>query len=164
MTLITQINNLTTRIGTEFKAVRATIGTLASLTTTNKTTVVDAVNEVRGLVGSAGAQINDAAANLTTVYSSTQTEARIQAAINTLVGGAPGTLDTLNELATALGDDPNAVSTLTTAINNRVRFDAAQTLTAPQRTQALSNIGAVATTDLGDPTTDFVATFVASLA
>lgn len=43
-------------------------------------------------------------------------DARAQAKIDALVGAAPGTLDTLDELAQALGDDPNAITTLTSAI------------------------------------------------
>lgn len=37
-------------------------------------------------------------------------------AITALVDGAPGTLDTLNELAAALGDDPNFADTINTSL------------------------------------------------
>jgi hypothetical protein len=40
----------------------------------------------------------------------------IDAAIAALVDTAPGTLDTLNELAAALGDDPNFATTITNSI------------------------------------------------
>lgn len=40
-------------------------------------------------------------------------DAKIAAALDALVSGAPGTLDTLNELAAALGDDPNFAATVT---------------------------------------------------
>lgn len=43
------------------------------------------------------------------------------AIIAAIVDSAPGTLDTLNELAAALGDDPNFVTTITALINARVR-------------------------------------------
>ena len=39
--------------------------------------------------------------------------AYVEAAIDALVGGAPGTLDTLNEIAEALNDDDDAIVTLT---------------------------------------------------
>jgi hypothetical protein len=39
--------------------------------------------------------------------------------IEDVIGGAPGALDTLNELAAALGDDANFAATVTTALNNR---------------------------------------------
>lgn len=41
------------------------------------------------------------------------------AAVSYLVDSAPGALDTLNELAAALGDDANYASTITTALGNK---------------------------------------------
>ena len=41
----------------------------------------------------------------------------VDAAINGLINGAPGALDTLNELATALGDDANFAATITNSIS-----------------------------------------------
>lgn len=72
------------------------------------------------------------------------TMAAIQAAIANLVNAAPTTLDTLKELADAIGDDPNFTATMTAALGNRVRFDAAQSLTAGQITQAISNLALAA--------------------
>lgn len=43
----------------------------------------------------------------------------IQAAIDGLLAGAPGALDTLNELASALGDDANFAATVTAALAAR---------------------------------------------
>jgi len=70
-----------------------------------------------------------------------------------LVNGAGAALDTLAELASALGNDASFASTVTTALGYRLRYDAAQTLTAGQKTQACANIG------VGEPDTDFVTTF-----
>ena len=49
------------------------------------------------------------------------------------------------------------------AVNNRVRFDAAQSLTVAEQLQARSNIGAVAASDVGNTDTDFVAVFLGAL-
>lgn len=46
----------------------------------------------------------------------TSVTAEISSAVNGLVDAAPGTLDTLNELAAALGDDANFASTVTNAL------------------------------------------------
>ena len=46
----------------------------------------------------------------------TARDAAISVAIANLVDSAPGTLDTLNEIATALGNDPNLAATLTNLI------------------------------------------------
>jgi hypothetical protein len=47
------------------------------------------------------------------------TTSYVDTAIANLVDTAPGTLDTLNELAAALGDDPNFATTITNLINER---------------------------------------------
>lgn len=47
------------------------------------------------------------------------TESYVGTAISNLVDTAPTTLDTLNELAAALGDDPNFATTIATAIGNK---------------------------------------------
>jgi hypothetical protein len=50
----------------------------------------------------------------------TEIQAKIDAAISALVTGAPTTLDTLNELAAALGDDPNFATTVTNLIAGKI--------------------------------------------
>ena len=47
------------------------------------------------------------------------TTAFVKTAVNNLIGGAPGALDTLNELAAALGDDANFASTVTTSLSGK---------------------------------------------
>jgi hypothetical protein len=47
----------------------------------------------------------------------------VDAAINALVNAAPGTLDTLQELATALGNDPNFASTITSTLATKLSGD-----------------------------------------
>jgi hypothetical protein len=44
----------------------------------------------------------------------------VNTAISNLVGAAPGTLDTLNELAAALGDDPNFSATVTASLATKL--------------------------------------------
>ena len=44
----------------------------------------------------------------------------VQQELTTLIGGAPGTLDTLNELAAAINDDSNYNTTLTTALATKL--------------------------------------------
>lgn len=65
----------------------------------------------------------------------------VSTAVSSLVDSAPGTLDTLNELAAALGDDPNFATTMMTALGNRLRVDAAQGLNDTQKRQARENAG-----------------------
>ena len=49
-----------------------------------------------------------------------QTAAQVAASISALVDSSPSTLDTLNELAAALGDDPNFATTVSTNIGTKV--------------------------------------------
>lgn len=59
--------------------------------------------------------------------------AEMAAAIAALVNSAPGVLDTLNELAAALGNDPNFATTVTTALATKAALAVAQNWTAGQR-------------------------------
>jgi len=61
--------------------------------------------------------VTDAATNIPNKAS---VEARIQLKIDALLDAAPGALDTLNELAAALGDDPNFATTVTTTLAGKM--------------------------------------------
>lgn len=164
--LATRIQNLATRIATECKSLRTlangNAADLSALTTAAKTNLVAAINEldadIAALAAASGAQIADGSTGGGTTWSSTKIAQEIQAAKAALTNGAVAALDTLAELAAAIGNDASFASTVTTALGNRVRFDAAQTLMAPQKTQACANIG------VGEPDTDFVPGFNAALA
>jgi hypothetical protein len=52
-------------------------------------------------------------------YKAIDVSGDIAAAVSNLVDSAPTTLDTLNELAAALGDDPNFATTITTQIGTK---------------------------------------------
>ena len=56
-----------------------------------------------------------------TVGSDGATKTYVDTAITNLVDSSPATLDTLNELAAALGDDANFSTTITAAIRNKVK-------------------------------------------
>lgn len=76
------------------------------------------------------------------------TQTYVSTAISNLVDSAPATLDTLNELAAALGDDANFSTTISTALGNRLRIDVDnQSLTSTQKTNVLTNLGITATVD-----------------
>lgn len=175
-TLVTRMQDLALRASTEAKALRTLINgnaaDLAALTTVQKANLVGALNELKsGLdavtAANAGkATINDASsASLTQTWSVTKIASEITAAINVLTVGAPGALNTLDELAAALGDDANFGATITTALANRLRFDiAGQGLTLAQKANARANMDAYGSIEIGNPDTDFVAVFNAGLA
>jgi len=73
-------------------------------------------------------------------------KAYVDAEVAGVVDSAPAALDTLNELAAALGDDANFSTTTSTALGNRLRVDtAAQGLTGTQQANAITNLGITAT-------------------
>ena len=243
MSLVSVVSDLATRMGTECKTLRteraAITGSLASLSTTDKSTLVAAINEVFAAVGGGGTTNLTAtlSASNTIIVSSTGTDATIPAVDGTnagvmtptmktkldgieasadvtdldnvgstihgastkaapvaadaipmidseafnvlkkityanlasavtaiIVDGAPGTLDTLNEIAAALGDDAGAITAINTALGNRVRTDTnAQGLNDTQKGNARTNIAAAGSVEVGDTSTDFVALFEAAL-
>lgn len=147
------------------------------LTATHDSAVDDAINDTGTSSSSAwsstktdselstrlAALIDDVTASDDTVYSSNKVTVDIAAAVASLVDSAPGALDTLNELAAALGDDASFATTTSTALGNRLRFDASQTLSGGQKTQGLTNLGAQDASTIGDTTTNFVTGFEAAL-
>ena len=162
-TLQVRITDLATRVATEIKSVKTLVNgnaaDLSALTTTQKTSLVAAINELKNAVDNAGSSItiSDSTSSTTQVWSSSKIASEIQAAKDALTNGAAAALDTLAELASALGNDASFASTVTTALGYRLRFDAAQTLTSGQKTQACANLG------IGEPDTDFVTTFNSGL-
>ena len=131
MSLATRIESLVIRVAQEFNDVRATAGSLASLSTNDKSSLVAAINELKAAVLSAMA-IDDNQIATTSTYSS-------------------------NKIVSLL-------DALLAAVNLRVRFDAAQSLTVAEQLQARTNIGAVAAADVGNTDTDFVVIFDGALA
>ena len=163
MSLATRIESLVIRVAQEFNDVRAKAGNLANLTTTDKSNLVAAINELKAAVVSS-AVIDDAHVAATTTYSSNKIVSLLDALKTEILGGADAAYDTLVEIQQLLQNGTSGLDALLAAVNNRVRFDAAQTLSAPEQAQARSNIGAVAVSDVGDTDTDFVAVFEGALA
>lgn len=162
MSLQTRIESLVLRIAQEFNTLNSKTGALASLTTTDKSSLVAAINELQAAVTS-GTGIDDVNVALTTTYSSSKIVSLLDTLKAEILGGADAAYDTLLEIQQLLQDGTTGLDALLAAVNNRVRFDAPQTLTVPEQTQAHSNIGAVAATDVGNTDTDFVAIFEAAL-
>jgi capsid protein len=162
MTLATRIESLVIRVAQEFKDLRAQAGVLANLSTANKTNLVAAINELKAAVASSVA-IDDGHMTATSTYSSNKIVALLDALKADILGGADAAYDTLVEIQNVLKNGTSGLDALMVAVNRRVRFDAPQTLSAPEQLQARSNIGAVAASDVGNTETDFVAVFTAAL-
>ncbi len=84
--------------------------------------------------------------------------AELQTAINNLVDGAPGALDTLNELAAALGDNPDYFSDIQDTLNLKA------TIASPEFTGVpLAPTASAATNTTQIATTEFVQTKINNL-
>lgn len=133
------------RLVSAITTVNGRVGTLASLTSTDKTSIVASLNELKAIVSGLGGgiAINDTGTSGSSVWSSSRTSTAINDAIVALISGAPGAQDTLAELAAQ-------ITALAAVDNGLLSFTAVQTLTAPQQAQAGANIG------MGDPAHNFV--------
>lgn len=88
---------------------------------------------------------NMASNSATKVASQQSIKAYVDAEVAGVISSAPAALDTLNELAAALGDDANFATTTSTALGNRLRVDTnSQGLTATQQGNAITNLGITA--------------------
>lgn len=181
-TLEQRVNEFATQVGTDINGILANIGDLTALSTTDKTSLVNAINEIvngtpsgvllasnnlSDILDAAVARTNlnvTSSADVTTEIATAiagQTlaslgglsEAQVDARVQLLVDSAPAALDTLNELAAALGDDPNFAATITAGLNNKVAYDVAQTKTVAEKLQACTNLG------IGDPDATFLITY-----
>lgn len=164
MSLQSQISNLVVRIGTECKSIRNVTGDKSSLATTDKTSLVAAINELYAALGGA-TQIQDSAGagDTTHTWSANQIVAQLAQVRADILDGAPAAYDTLLEISTALQANEGGLDDVLSALGNRVRFDAAQSLSAQQKAQAIANIGAISAADVGDVGINFVGAFEAAL-
>ena len=87
----------------------------------------------------------DLKADKSTTYTKTETDNLINTRLAELVASAPAALDTLQELATALGNDPNFATTIATQLGNKA--DKSDTYTKTEVDTALSNVQSTLTFD-----------------
>ena len=86
------------------------------------------------------------------LFSGYATETYVDTAVSNLIDGAPGALDTLNELAAALNDDASAATSLTALINaNETHIDNMATLTGVAKDS--ENLGSFSGVTIADDQT-----------
>lgn len=146
-TMIKNLSAAFTAAGVDVKGLLAKIGDLGTLTTTQKASLVGALNELKTGIDAA-VKIDDAKTQAGTTWSSTKINSAINAAISALVSGAPEALDTIKEVADAINTNKDAITALQTIAAGHVKFDAAQTLSDIQKQQARENIDAVSAAQL----------------
>ena len=116
---------MTTLTANQFKSTNIR-GTFTNTDSPDSTPILASGSFQRGLFVGADLSCNgiiyntDLASQLAAKASTTY----VDTSIANLVSSAPSTLDTLNELATALGDDPNFATTITTNLGNKASTSA----------------------------------------
>ncbi len=141
-------------VRTQCQTLLSNQGTLSSLTTTEKGSLVGAIDELVTSVADikakieAKSEIDDTKSTKTNAWSAVKIANEISTAStnlkNELLGGAGEAYDTLKELADLIATNKTAIEALEALAAGHVKFDGAQTLTDAQKTQARSNIGAAA--------------------
>lgn len=183
MSLQTRLQDLITALGTDYKNVKtwlfgSTTGGLTDLTTTTKTSVVAAVNEVNSKIPltattsrsgtiqiATSAEVTSGTGTTKAVTPATLRQEIVAVKSSILGTDVPAALDTLSELADALGDNADFAATTVTALGNRVRVDTnAQGLTTEQMQNARTNIGAYGSPEIGNPDADLVALYTTAKA
>lgn len=155
MTREQRIIALAQAVGVDIKTLTTKQGDLTSLSTTAKTNLVSAINEIYSLLGS-GSEINDTVGDgvTTSTWSANKIFDTIESAKTTIkneiLNGAGAAFDTLVEIQALFNNDPNFATTLANDLSKRVRFDASQTLSIGEKLQACQNIG------IGDPDYNFL--------
>ena len=160
--LQTRLAELVTAIGTDYKTIRtwltgSSTGTLASLTTTDKTSLISAINEVKAAATGAPPASTTTAqgvieiATLAEVATGTDTSRAVtpegvrqeRVALKAeLLNGVGTAFDTLKELADALAADESSAATLATLVGTKANSSDVYTKT-----------------ELGDPNTDLAAAY-----
>ena len=123
-----QMVALATRVGTELKKVYGTVGKLAELKTSDKTTIVAAINEAVDSISAAQTTLNGYATRLSTVESKASTNA-------SGITAAKGNITTLQ---TSLGTLQTDLKALQDKVNSQSEID--DTAAATNKTYSSSKI------------------------
>lgn len=155
MAVLTQsINDGFAQITTLLKQVNNTLkgnqGDLTKLSTVDKTSLVNALNELKSTIDNKSS-INDSQVTTANTWSATKISNEITQAITNLINGADVSSDTLKELA-------DRIAALAQADSSLVSASQSQSFTAAQKLQARSNIDVYSKAEIGDINTNFVNT------
>lgn len=154
------IDLLASTIGEDVRNILANIGTMSDLSTTEKTSLVAALNEVDAKLKALDLSsiIDDATPSTSKTYSSekiiSEINAKVQEAKDALLGGAGDAVDTLKELADLIAQNKDLIDAINAVAAKSVRVDVPQnTFTIEEKEQGRANIGAAAASDVESLTT-----------
>lgn len=129
---------------------KANQGDLTKLNTADKTSLVNALNELKNTIDNK-TSIDDSQNTAGNTWSAAKISNEITTAITNLINGADVSSDTLKELA-------DKIVALAQADNGLVSASQSQSFTAQQKAQARTNIDVYSKAEIGDINTNFVTT------
>ena len=138
--LLKQVNN----------TLKGNQGDLTKLSTADKTSLVNALNELKTTIDTK-TSINDSQNTTVNTWSATKISNEITTAITNLINGTDASSDTLKELA-------DKIAALAQADNGLVSANQLQAFTEQQKAQVRSNIDVYSKAEIGDINTNFVTT------
>ena len=155
MAVLTQsINDGFAQITMLLKQVNNTLkgnqGDLTKLSTADKTSLVNALNELKTTIDNK-TSINDSQTTTANTWSATKISNEITTAITNLINGADVSSDTLKKLA-------DKITALAQADNGLVSASQSQAFNEQQKAQARTNIDVYSKAEIGDINTNFVTT------
>lgn len=162
--LVSGLDTVANDASTGITNVSNRVGSLAALSTSDVSSIVAAINSLKSELDNIdlSALISDTTTSASTTWSSSKIDSEIDAAVSALVAGAPNLLNTLDELAAALGDDANFAANLTTTLAGKAAAVHTHAISDVTGLESALNAKANAA-DVGDTTTNFVTTFEAGL-
>ncbi len=154
-TLVQDVNNGFIRTVELIKLVRdntkASMGDLTTLNTTDKTSLINAINEILTMINNKSS-IDDSQKTTSNTWSASKIDTYITSEINKLIGGADDNNDTLKELA-------DKITALVQADNGLLSFAQTQTLSETEQAKGQANLNVYGKNKIGDiENADFVAT------
>lgn len=147
--ILTEIDRLTDRLSLEFNNINVLRGDLTSLSTTQKTSLVEAINELKGnvdLIDDPSSIINDFSNTSTTeVWSILKTKGYADSLITGLFAGVPLRHDSILKISTE-------IDAILLDLDSKVSYDKDDTKTEVEKQQARDNIGAPSVDDVDQVT------------
>lgn len=143
-----EISKANQLVAAKLNLLNGKIGTITGLSTTDKSSLVAAINEVKAIADGAaggGAVLNDSATNSTEGWTSSKIASEITSRLAAALEGQD------------LSDISDQITALLQADQGLVSATANQSFNAAQQTQARENIGAASSDGIGDVNFDFSA-------
>jgi len=135
MDLKQTLSTLAEVTGVDIKDALSRIGNIQQIDASlNSQDIVSAINVILAAIpGSFDGLIDDAQIGLNTAYSSNKIVQLLNTAVDQLKADAPEAFDTLKEMSDYIAADQTQTASLLAGLNNRLRFDITQEVTAVQQ-------------------------------